>query len=533
MNPGTLRPIYCRNVVAGDEINLSFESLVNTQALLSPLYGSYALQIDVFFAGTSLYVPQLWRNGSMKQSDGTLNAPYPTFRMLPVVKLADQGDTPANVKLRGIRVHPSSLLAYLGYPPGYAEQLDATFSGTNLPGNHKRYRGSVDHNAIPLLMYLDIFRHNYANRQELRYPICSLYPEGGPETPMLQYYSAELSKLDDLFLNLPVSGGDITTQLLSAVGGWCLSGTQPCQGMLLRTFKPDMENVILNDDFFKANVSTVQVSTAGDSFQVEQLVTAKKLWDSRNKDAMSSGTFKDWVRLHYGVTPRIMDDMPTFCGSITSELFFEDIRASATTELSGGVTENLGDKASSGKGYLNSRQVRIVADRPGYVMAIASIVPRVDYSQRLERWTNYRNISDEFRPEYNGIGLQDVLVSDLCASYSSFDGDRLAGELTSDPTKASVGKQPAWIEYMSAVSQVRGTFCNTEQDWVLTRNFTPQSGALPPDIATALDASAYVLPHQWNQAFAEQQVASENFLCQFFIKDFVRSSVAKRIMPHL
>lgn len=497
MAPGYLVPIYCRNVVAGDEINLDFESLVNTQALLSPLYGSYVLQIDTFFSGTSLYVPQLWRNGSMRQADGTQHAPYPTFKLY----------TTANSNVHDNLINPSSLLAYLGFPPGYSPLFGRQY------------------NAIPLLMYADIFRHYYANRQEVTFPTLRYQSNGKPIVVNFQ-----LSLLDNLFLNLPSAGGDITLLLKQQGLASAFEYTQALSGMFLKTYKPDMMNVVLNDTFYSQNVSSVTVSTAGDRFQVDQLVTAKKLWNSRNKDVMSSGTFKDWVRLHYGVTPKIMDDMPTFCGSTSTDIVFEDIRATTSATLGDGE-QYLGDKAASGLGFLRSRRHRVIADRPGYVMAIASIVPRVDYFQRLERYTQYTDIADEFRPEYNGIGLQDALVSDFNADFSRIDAPVTA--TFTDPSTASLGKQPAWIEYMTAVNKVRGTFCTTERSWVLSRNMMlrPSDSTAESQPTQNTNISAYVIPDQWASAFALSDVTAQNFLAQFNIKDYVRSSVLKRLLP--
>ena len=82
MAPGLGYPIYCREALPGDQIQLEFKHLMNTQAILNPLYGSYRLQICVFFAGTSLYIPRLWRNGYMSaESRGILDVSYPIYTL--------------------------------------------------------------------------------------------------------------------------------------------------------------------------------------------------------------------------------------------------------------------------------------------------------------------------------------------------------------------------------------------------------------------------------------------------------------------
>lgn len=524
MAPGCLVPILVDELVAGDQRIVDLTSLVETQALLSPLYGSYQLKIEAFFAGTSLYCPKLWRNGSMQTPDGILDANYPTFTLPEESRTGSEGSE----TFERFAVNSSSLLAYLGYPPNFSS-ICSTESTENL-----------SHNAIPLLMYLDIFRHYYANRQEPQFPYISQYLTPTADDVTIKWQ--EMSRLDDLFLKLPVDGGDVT--MLggnpSTPGSYIISellkaGHFPLGGFLQRTFMPDMMNVILSSDFFEKNINTVQVSTAGGSFQIDQFVTAKKLWNSRNKDAISSGTFKDWVRMHFGVTPKIMDDMPTFLGSTTSDIIFQDIRAttSASTPLG---DQFLGDKGSSGRGSGSSRQFRFIADRPGYLMVIASIVPRVDYFQRLERWTQHRKLSDSFRPEFNGIGLQDVLVSDLTADFSGVDKDFILTNQDEiiDPRTISIGKQPAWINYMTAVNRIRGTLCTTEKSWVLARDFNVRDakggnyGAGPVDL---VDPTAYIMPNHWNTPFALTNLTSQNFLVQFYIRHTSRSTVLKRLLP--
>lgn len=515
MAPGLGYPIYCREALPGDQIQLEFKHLMNTQAILNPLYGSYRLQICVFFAGTSLYVPRLWRNGFMSaDSRGILDVSYPTYNLSATDPIT--------------RVHESSLPAFLGLGVGYGRFS----SGTPSKGFYV--------NLIPYLMYYDIFRHYYANRQEDYFPVM-VTSWNNPDR--VRRFS--LAGLDNLYLNLPVSGGSMNSngyisntpipQLFTSqqVGSAVVSPSMiaPLGGLFQCCYMPDRMNVILSDAFFNKNVSTVTVSTVGDSFQVDQLVTAKKLWNARSKDVVTNGTFKDWIRVHFGVTPKIMDDMPTFCGAVSSDILFEDIRATTSAKI-GESDQFLGDKGSSAIGYGDSRRFNIVADRPGYVMAIATLVPRVDYYQFTERYALHSKLSDSFMPEYNGIGYQDVLVSDLNTEFPREWNSLVEAPDGANPFTQSVGKQPAWIEYMTAVNKIRGTFCSTERSWVLARDMRADpiegNGESPADNT---NYSAYIDPADWNQPFADQSATAQNFYAQFYIRDRVRSTVLKRLRP--
>ena len=511
MAPGLGYPILCVPCNAGDQHQLEFKHLMNTQAILNPLYGSYRLQICVFFAGISLYVPKLWRNGSMVNSSGIMDVNFPFLH-------------PDSHKPM-YQVSESSLPAFLGM--GYHT---GRFSSTS---------NTFPVNLIPYLMYYDIFRHYYANRQETQFPV--MMGIWDQSTRVSRY---NLSDLDDLYMELPYSGGDMSGYTnLQQTPIFALFKKQepsssalpsmsvPLGGLWQACYMPDRMNVILSEAFFNKNVSTVVVSTAGDSFQVDQLVTAKKLWNSRNNDVITNGTFKDWIRVHFGVTPKIMDDMPTFCGATSSDILFEDIRATTSAKV-GDVDQYLGDKGSSALGYGDSRRFNIEVDRPGYIMAIATLVPRVDYYQYTDRYVRHTKLSDMFRPDFNGIGYQDVLVSDLNTEFPEGWDASVAVAIENNPFVQAVGKQPAWIEYMTAVNKVRGTFCTTEKSWVLARDMranTDPDGTLSPAQNTSF--SAYVDPADWNQPFADQSVTAQNFYAQFYLRHRVRSTVLKRLRP--
>lgn len=509
MAPGLGYPICCIPCNAGDHHQLEFKHLMNTQAILNPLYGSYRLQICVFFAGVSLYIPKLWRNGSMINTSGVMDVNFPY--------LQPDSHNPM------YHVNESSLPAFLGM--GYHS---GTFSST---------AGINRLNMIPYLMYYDIFRHYYANRQENSYPVMM-----GSWDSTARVSSYQLDKLDDLYMVLPYAGGDISTfSQLSSTPIYSLfkqapvtkatpAMSVPLGGLWQACYMPDRMNVILSDSFFDKNVSTVTVSTVGDSFQVDQLVTAKKLWNSRNNDVITNGTFKDWIRVHFGVTPKIMDDMPTFCGATSSDILFEDIRATTSAKV-GDADQYLGDKGSSALGYGDSRRFNIAVDRPGYIMAIATLVPRVDYYQFTERYARHTKLSDMFRPEYNGIGYQDVLISDLNTEFPDSWDSTQPHDALANPFVQAVGKQPAWIEYMTAVNKVRGTFCNTEKSWVLARDMRANPDSQGASPAKNTTYTAYIDPADWNQPFADQSTTAQNFYAQFYLRHRVRSTVLKRLRP--
>lgn len=147
MSPGTLVPTMKLLVQKGDVIDIDIESNVLTHPTVGPLFGSFKLENHLYFGALRLYNSWLHNNRTkigldmsqikLPQIGCTLNKTY------------DQPTT----EDQWTQVNPSCLLAYLGIK-GYG-------SMTN-----KAATKNIRKNAVPLLMYYDIFKNYYANTQE-------------------------------------------------------------------------------------------------------------------------------------------------------------------------------------------------------------------------------------------------------------------------------------------------------------------------------------------------------------------------------
>ena len=150
-SPGTLVPFMKIVAQKGDVFDIQLINKTLTHPTVGPLFGSYKLQHYVFTCPIRLYNSWLHNNRTgigMKMSD----IKFPKFSHYAVVnKEGDDGKTICEGKM----TNPSSLVNYLGY------------KGTRLK---KEFAESapiaVDVNALPYLMYWDIFKNYFANKQE-------------------------------------------------------------------------------------------------------------------------------------------------------------------------------------------------------------------------------------------------------------------------------------------------------------------------------------------------------------------------------
>lgn len=511
MAPGVLTPILCEPVIAGDQVKIAIESLMKTYAALVPIMGTFKLETSVWFAPLSLYIPRLKSNSALTPTN-TSKLPDVNF---PYFRLPSSAAT-SIVDYSNNFVAPDSLLRYLGLPYRF---VDKTAPVEELPGIKTLGR---KFNGVPLLMYVDIFRNYYANRQEANYPVI---------TDGLQSTWNVLNNLDNEFERL--QNGQYLGNL-PLIQSHITPFSRRMGGLLTRCYLPDMKNVILSSTMANVVANATSVSTSGGSFTIDQFNLAQKLYKVYTLSQLAGNRFSEWVRAQYAVQPKTLSDRPTFIGSTSTEIAFEDVVQTGGGDMSNPDSETgyLGDLAGRGRAYMDGKYHRFTADQPGYVMVLASIVPRVDYYQFVHRFLLDTQLSDLFVNKLNGLGLQDVLVSDLFASSLLDSTDpSSAWNSGTDPFKVSLGKQPAWLHLMSAVNEVFGDFCTDAlRGWTLSRPMT--SGDSSGEPVSDVNPSAYIDPSLWNYAFTDTSPLAQNFMAQYAVQMFKRSNLSKRLMPN-
>lgn len=148
MAPGTLVPFMCQVALPGDTWDIETDAAVNTQPTIGPLFGSFKAQYDYFLCPVRLYNSLLHNNA--------LNIGRDMSQVkLPVLEVQVEGQFPYYVQDRNIDnvfTSPSSLPAYMGMR-GWGANLGVA--------NETR-----QFNALSILMYYDIYKCYYANKQE-------------------------------------------------------------------------------------------------------------------------------------------------------------------------------------------------------------------------------------------------------------------------------------------------------------------------------------------------------------------------------
>lgn len=200
MSPGTLVPYMSEIALPGDTFDIDLDCDIKTHPTIGPLFGSYKVQLDVFFAPLRLYNALLHNN---KLGIGMkMNKVF-----LPVIELeADQQDLfdpTTTPDIDNAQINPSCVLSYLGIRGvGFQDSVAGT-----IPRQF---------NGVPLLAYHEIYKQYYANKMETNGYVIHNGGGGG----IVSGYNVNGQ-------NLPVAAGVFLTQASDFVKLFWQSGTAP------------------------------------------------------------------------------------------------------------------------------------------------------------------------------------------------------------------------------------------------------------------------------------------------------------------
>lgn len=601
---GTLIPFLKNVALPGDNFKIELNADVKTLPTLGPLFGSFKLQLDIFLCPIRLY------NARLHMNELGIGLDMSKIK-LPTVTLTGNNLDFDKENVENQQINQSSLAAYLGYR-GLGQELDQ---------NHTVRK----FNALPLLMYWDIYKSYYANKQEeigfvltptrsriTRFSKDTVSPtdpnninytiptEGstnmdldtvnagideidvhilGYELPLkldevfiiadeqhgtggttqfflivkkefkgktlqkitiknaytsLELMEFELKNIDNVkkdilrhSLNTPYDIDEGTGLPYTATTAFDEETYESwskytMSGLGIKTYQSDIFNNWLNTEWIDGENginSITAVDTSGGSFNIDTLNLAKKVYDMLNRIAVSGGSYEDWVEAVYAHEPYRRAENPIYCGGLSKEIIFQEVISTAETTNSPLAT-------LAGKGRLSDKHkggyIEIKVDEPSYIMGIVSITPRIDYSQGIDWDTMLETMDDFHKPALDGIGFQDLPTYHLAAWELKSRNGKIAEVKT-------VGKQPAWLNYMTAYNKTFGEFANINSQMFMTLNRRYEANS----VGRIKDLTSYIDPQKFNYIFAETRRDAQNFWIQLAIDITARRKMSAKIMPNL
>lgn len=281
-------------------------------------------------------------------------------------------------------------------------------------------------------------------------------------------------------------------------------------GLCLKTHQSDLFNNWVNKEWVDGDnginaVTDVDVSDG--KLNLDALNLAQKVYNMLNRIAISGGSYKDWIETVYTTDYYFRAETPIYEGGMSTTIDFEAVVSNSASTASG-IEEPLGSLA--GRGFNQGKKggkIVIKCNEPCYIIGIASITPNVDYSQGND-WDMIQldTMDDLHKPQLDGIGYQDLLSNQM-------HGRAKLNE--------AIGKQPAWLNYMTDVNRTYADFAagETESYMVLNRVYDVNKDG------EIINPSTYISPKDYTYIFATNTDTNRDFWVQIG-----KRIIARRVM---
>lgn len=300
-------------------------------------------------------------------------------------------------------------------------------------------------------------------------------------------------------------------------------------GLMVRTYLSDRFNNWLDTETIDGpggitEITSIDTSTG--SFSMDTLNLAQKLYNLLNRIAVAGNSYHDWHTATWGGSKSFACETPIYLGGMAAEIQFDEVVAHTQQEGPNDIGTNraLGSLAGRGadRGHKGGRLKKRIEEE-GYIIGVMSIVPRIDYTSGNKWYLRHQGPDDLHKPELDQIGFQDLLTDEIAAWDTDLDANGVA-------TYKSVGKQPAYTEYTTAVNEAFGDFAidNRGMFMTLTRRYEPQNGA-----NRVADLTSYIDPGKYNFAFATTGTREHCFWVMIGIDMKIRRKMSGKIMPKM
>lgn len=318
-----------------------------------------------------------------------------------------------------------------------------------------------------------------------------------------------------------------TTGTQTINGERMLNSKLELSGLAIKTYQSDHFNNWLQTTWIERISDISAVTITDGKFTMDALNMQKKVYDLLNRVAVSGGTYQDWLEAVYGERTAGAPEMPVYVGGMSTDIVFDEVVSSSEAIGTDGTGQPLGTLGGRGNAT-NERGGNLMwkVNEHGYVMAIASLTPRIDYSQGNKWHTHLKTMDDLHKPQLDGIGFQELITDQMAAwdtKLSENNPDIAAEQFF------SAGKQPAWIQYMTNTNEAYGNFAREEYEMFMTLNRRYQ----PNNVARISDLTTYIDPTKFNYPFAYTPLENQPFWVQIGFDVKVRRKMSAAIIPNL
>ena len=392
---GTLTPVLCSEVLPNDTISLGAAFQVQLPPMATDFYGKVDFVLEAFFVPSRL----LWGGWQSFMTHPTANPQYP-------VNTPVQGKSKYMPKLNLKKAHRgvASLADYLGYKAPVEDGVTSEIDGTV--------------NMLPFLAYHRIYDDWYRDSR-IQAPLF-YRPDSTVSATAMQ---------KSVIYKPFVSGGVDAPDYTDSNSSYSVF----TDGVRIT----DLRQRNWAKDYFTSasplpqagNASVVEFDVDPSSFKgqfsIATLRAANSLQKWLERNNIMGYRYSDQIYGQYGIYPSdaIMDKV-IYLGRHTQNVYTRSVfqnapsRDSSSSNPFKGVGTKFGSSQSIGEGSLVD-SIRVTEH--GFIMVLASIVPKANYSTGVRKYLNRSVVGDIAFPLLAGVGDQKICKYELAAEMFAVD----------------------------------------------------------------------------------------------------------------
>lgn len=215
-----------------------------------------------------------------------------------------------------------------------------------------------------------------------------------------------------------------------------------------------------NNDGVSTSSGAISTSDIRAMFALEKMLERTR--------AANGLDYSNQIAAHYGFkVPESRRDVAQFIGGVDNTIVINEVMSTANSSIDGTSKTGsvVGQVFGKGIGTMSSGRIEFEAKEHGMIFCIYSISPQVDYDARqFDPFNRKFKREDYFQPEFENLGYQPLIQSDVCFGGTPFDGTKYCNTI--------LGYTPRFSEYKTSRDMLFNQFMTggSLNAWTTPRN---------------------------------------------------------------